>query len=135
MTSPGKATPAYYLIRELARAHRKNPTPAEDHFWQHVRNRKLYGLKFNRQYIIECWISLTERKWFIADFHCHEFKLIIELDGDIHRLQKDHDQIRTELIEVYGYHILRFENEMILQNLEAVDKIIYDFMIQRQSSC
>lgn len=50
-------------------------TEAEDILWKHLRNKKLNGLKFRRQHPLDI---------FIADFYCHEKKLVIELDGGIH---------------------------------------------------
>ncbi|WOK05895.1 endonuclease domain-containing protein [Imperialibacter roseus] len=63
---------------------RKNHTAAENLLWQNLRGRKLGGHKFRRQHPVA---------GFIADFYCHEAKLVIELDGKIHNLseQKEYD--------------------------------------------
>ena len=66
-------------IHKFARELRRNLTEAEKILWQELRNRKLGGFKFRRQHPINK---------FVADFYCHEVKLIVELDGSQHLLQK-----------------------------------------------
>jgi very-short-patch-repair endonuclease len=97
---------------------RRSMTQAEDILWEHLRNRKLNGLKFRRQHPIDI---------FIADFYCHEKKLIIELDGSIHDIpeQKEYDEGRSFLLEEKGFHILRFRNEEVINNVKDVlDRIL-----------
>ena len=69
------------------------------------------GLKFRRQAVIGP---------FIADFYCAEAKLVIEVDGDIHDAQADYDQSRSFQLEDYGYHVLRFRNSRIVNELDKV---------------
>jgi very-short-patch-repair endonuclease len=110
----------YYTIREFAREMRNRPTPAESFFWEKVRGRKYFGLKWNRQFIIECPIISGSVKYYIADFHCHQLKLIVELDGQIHKKQKMKDLIRTEDLTVFGFSVLRFTNQQVLEDWEGV---------------
>src|SRR5690242_21086591 len=93
----------YLRIRALAREMRKNPTKAEDFFWEKVRNRRLFGLKINRQFIIRCPLKGDITKYYISDFHCHSLKIIFELDGQIHLKQASEDLIRTERISQLGF--------------------------------
>jgi very-short-patch-repair endonuclease len=88
-------------------------TPAETVLWKHLRNNKLNGLKFRRQHPLFI---------FIADFYCHQKKLIIELDGEIHDdpEQAEHDNNRTADLEEKGFSILRFRNEEVISDLEKV---------------
>jgi very-short-patch-repair endonuclease len=65
-------------------------TPAEEKLWRRLRAHPL-GL-------------------FIADFYCAEHRLVVEIDGGIHTQQVEHDQVRTEQFEAYGYHVIRFKN-------------------------
>lgn len=60
------------LCREL----RKNATQSEKIFWEAVRNRKFMGKKFNRQFQIFYDLGGKE-SFYIADFYCHELKLVI----------------------------------------------------------
>ncbi|WP_425392175.1 DUF559 domain-containing protein [Ekhidna sp.] len=108
----------YSQILDYARSLRKNQTPAERIFWANVRNRKFKGLKFNRQFIIEH----TGGAYFIADFFCHEHKLIVEIDGGIHVQQVDYDKIREDVLLDMGYDIIRFKNEEILNDWMSVDE-------------
>ena len=61
-------------------------TPAEKLLWQEVRANKL-GAHFRRQQVIQ---------GFIVDFYCHKFALVIEVDGDVHALQKEEDERREK---------------------------------------
>jgi very-short-patch-repair endonuclease len=46
--------------------------------------------------------------------------LVIELDGGIHAGQVDYDTSRTEWLQDQGYHVIRFQNEDIIQHLPDV---------------
>ena len=78
----------YKDILAFARLLRKNQTPAEVFFWSQVRNRRLFGKKFKRQFIIHHAKIMREKKYYIADFYCHEKSLVVEIDGKIHLQQK-----------------------------------------------
>ena len=97
---------------KIARELRKNATPAEEVFWQMVRDRQFLELKFRRQHQIGDYI---------VDFYCHEKKLIIELDGSVHntpeRKKKDHK--RDAYLESIGNKIIRISNETFLNNPES----------------
>ncbi len=86
------------LLR-CAKILRKKFTPAEKVLWQAIRNRQLKGLKFRRQY----WVNN-----YIADFVCLEYKLIIELDGNIHIKQHEHNVFRTDVLSILNFKVLRF---------------------------
>jgi len=100
-------------IFEKARTLRKHMTPSEKILWQHLKNRKLFGLKFRRQHPIA---------HFIVDFYCPQAKLVIELDGGIHdsKEQKEHDGNRTEELKQMGIKELRFGNDEVESNYELV---------------
>jgi very-short-patch-repair endonuclease len=118
----------YLKIRALARMMRKNQTPAEDFFWEKVRDRRLFSLKWNRQFIIQCRIDPFITKYYISDFHCHQYKLIIELDGNIHLKQLEEDLIRTEHMNEYGFAVLRFSNNQVLNHWDEVEQIIKQYI-------
>lgn len=100
-----------------AKEMRQEPTVAEKLLWQNLRNRKLDGYKFRRQHPV---------LFFIPDFVCLEKKLIIELDGSVHR---DPDNAKADFFRAcqlseHGYGIMRFWNSEIEKNQIAVlDKI------------
>jgi len=98
-------------LKPVARAMRHEPTAAEDALWQALRNRKLNDAKFRRQYSIGP---------FVADFFCAEANLVIEVDGDIHQQQAAEDQVRQDFMETQGIHVIRFQNEEVLNRLDNV---------------
>ena len=109
------------IAKQRCRELRKSQTKAESIFWQTVRNRKFMGLKFYRQYPI--FVDFDGREtFFVADFFCFEKSLVIEIDGKIHDYCKDHDEMRTEIINMKGIDVLRFRNEEIENNLESALK-------------
>ncbi len=118
------------IARQFARKLRKNLTVAEKELWQHFRNKQFMGFKFLRQHPI--FINLNGRKrFFIADFYCHELLLVIEVDGEIHQRQIDYDEMRSELLKNKKIAVIRFTNEEVLDNInptlirlkEKVDEI------------
>jgi very-short-patch-repair endonuclease len=107
------------FIKKTVRNLRKNSTKSESILWQAVRNRKLNGKKFLRQHPLQFVID-GKRRFFIADFYCHERKLVVELDGRIHEQQKDYDELRTHIINSLGVEVIRFTNAEIEHNLDGV---------------
>lgn len=116
----------YLRIRFWARKMRKHPTDAEDFFWEKVRNRRLFGMKWNRQFIIQCRLTPFFIKYYIADYHCHEHKLIVELDGQIHLRQQAYDMLRTDRMTDYGFTVIRFSNEQVLNRWDEVERILWE---------
>jgi very-short-patch-repair endonuclease len=57
------------LVR--AKRLRRILTPSEEAIWEHLRDRKLLGLKFRRQVPVGPYV---------ADFYCYELRLVLELD-------------------------------------------------------
>ena len=55
-----------------------------------------------------------------ADFYNHKAGLVIEVDGDIHDLQKEEDARREKVLSEMGLRIVRFRNEEVMKNLSAV---------------
>jgi len=87
------------------------PVAAEKLFWNEVRNRKLGGFKFKRQYLIGRYI---------VDFICVEKKLIVELDGALHAHRPAYDMERDEFLEGQGYQVMRFRNEEFAGDIALV---------------
>jgi very-short-patch-repair endonuclease len=99
--------------KEQARKLRRSSTPAEKVLWERLRHRQLQGLKFLRQYPIGP---------FVADFCCRDRRLIVELDGEVHERpqQAAHDSERDAYLKGLQYVVLRFPNQRVLENLDAV---------------
>ena len=106
----------YGLLKENAKANRKNPTEAESVMWDMLKGNNL-GYHFRRQHIILDYI---------VDFVCLEKGLVIELDGGYHNdpQQKAYDGYRTAHLQRLGYTELRFKNEELLCTPDAVIKKI-----------
>lgn len=103
-------------LKERRKELRKNQTPQENKLWNELRNNKL-GVKFKRQHSIGGYIT---------DFYCTKYKLIIELDGEIHNTKenKEYDKIRDKYFIELGYKISRIRNVDIEQNIkEVLEKI------------
>jgi len=102
-------------LQERAKELRRNMTPAEKILWQKLRHNRLDGLQFRRQQIIDPYI---------VDFYCHSKALVIEVDGDVHDLQKDYDAERNNQLIARGFRVLRVSNEDVKRNLlEVIQKI------------
>ena len=111
--APGYLTGNDNKIESLlkkAKEMRKSPTQTEEIIWEILRDEKL-GFQFRRQHIID---------HFIIDFVCLKKGLIIEIDGDIHDLQKERDIERDNRLKELGFSILRFSNDNILSDIDMV---------------
>jgi len=106
--------------KERRRGLRKTSTLAEDRLWEFLKNRKLAGQKFRRQFAIGN---------FYVDFYCPKFRLIIEVDGSIHDVPKNkiYDRERQKSLESLGLVFLRFKNSDVKYRIETVLKTITDF--------
>ncbi|WP_298160576.1 DUF559 domain-containing protein [Brevundimonas sp.] len=98
-------------MADQTRRLRAGMTFAETAMWRLLRDRRFEGLKFRRQTRIGPWI---------ADFCCYELKLVIELDGGIHRLREARDRLRDADLNRRGFVVLRFGNEAVLTNPNIV---------------
>ena len=96
-----------------ARSLRREQTSAEAKLWACLRNRQLDGVKFARQVAIGP---------FFTDFCCRDAKLVIEIDGVTHEEPEEltHDAHRTTWLEAQGYRVIRFRNEDLMGDLDAV---------------
>ena len=98
-----------------ARRLRREQTLAERTLWTVVRNRRLGGFKFVRQLPIDRYF---------ADFVCEAAKVIVELDGAAHEGREGYDARRTEVLELFGYLVLRFPNGRVLTDPGGVGEDI-----------
>ncbi len=105
---PGQSVTKEKLQR--AKELRREMTPAEKILWEELRANKL-GVHFRRQQVIQ---------GFIVDFYCHKAGLVIEVDGDIHDLQKEEDERREKVLSEMGLRVVRFGNDEVVSDLSAV---------------
>jgi very-short-patch-repair endonuclease len=106
-------------LKEARRRLRQEQTEAERVLWKCLRSRKLSQYKFRRQHPIATYI---------ADFCCLEAKLVIELDGASHVGRRKEDLNRTEVLENFGFRVVRFWNNEIIKHPEVVIKKILEMM-------
>ena len=107
-------------LKEFARNLRNNSTLPEVILWTKLLKRKqLRGYPFLRQRPVDNYI---------VDFFSKDLKLIIEVDGEIHKYQKRKDRQREEKLKKLGYAVIRFQNEEILHELFNVERVLHDFV-------
>jgi very-short-patch-repair endonuclease len=97
---------------------RKDMTPAEKVLWERL-NKSQLGVRFKAQQPIDI---------FIADFYCHKYKLVIEVDGEIHLSQKEYDENRTAELERLDLTIVRFTNDEVVNDIEVVIEKIKGYL-------
>ncbi|MBN1585348.1 endonuclease domain-containing protein [Candidatus Uhrbacteria bacterium] len=94
----------------IARGMRMNPTEAERVLWSRLKGRRL-GVKFRRQHPIGR---------FVVDFCCLQSRLVIEVDGSIHKDRTDYDWERNQHLQQLGYRVMRFSNIQVLLQTDRV---------------
>lgn len=105
-------------LKEKARKLRNNSTKAEIRLWSELlRARKMLGYQFLRQRPV---IN------YIADFMCKELKLIIEVDGYSHHFEEqwEKDMKRQKELEDFGFTVLRFSDDEIMEDIENVERTL-----------
>ncbi|MFA6270122.1 MAG: DUF559 domain-containing protein [Candidatus Paceibacterota bacterium] len=92
-------------LKDRRKELRKNSTETEQKIWFELRGNKL-GVKFKRQHSIG---------GYIVDFYCQKYRLIIELDGEIHNTKEaqEYDAVRDKYFKELDYKILRFQNREV----------------------
>jgi len=100
-------------LTRRARELRSIQTPAEVLLWKILRKRQQLGFKFRRQH---------QFGDYVADFYCHEGRLVIECDGAVHNGndQWQHDQARDAYMVSHGLRVVRFTNNEILGDVKTV---------------
>jgi very-short-patch-repair endonuclease len=101
--------------KQLQRKLRNSMTDAEIRLWQRLRGRQLAGCKFRRQHP---YLD------FVLDFVCLERRLIVEVDGGQH-LENERDQERDKRLQAAGFRLLRFWNNQVLLETDAVVEAIW----------
>ena len=107
---------------------RKEMTKAEACLWKYVlRAGKMKGYQFRRQRPVLNYIT---------DFMCKELMLVVEVDGSIHQLEEiiKYDEIRQKTLEQAGFTVLRFTNEEVLENINAVYNYLEDWIEKKLAS-
>src|SRR3989338_219227 len=95
-------------LLDRRRGLRQKSTGAEQILWNELRNNKL-GARFKRQHSIG---------GYILDFYCFQARLIVEIDGKSHDVNKLYDADRDKYFKELGYLTLRIKNDEIHSNLK-----------------
>ena len=99
----------------LQRDLRNRMTDAENRLWRCLRSRQIAGFKFRRQH------PFLD---FVLDFVCLENRLVVEIDGGQHQ-ECEQDVVRDRRLNEAGFRVLRFWNNQVLQETEAVVEAIW----------
>ena len=99
----------------LQRKLRTHMTDAESRLWQRLRGRQIAGFKFRRQHPFMD---------FVLDFACLEMRLVVEVDGGQH-LDSQQDRVRDQRLHEAGFRVIRFWNNQVLQEIDAVVDAIW----------
>ena len=99
---------------------RNHATSAEATLWKMLKNSQVGGYKFRRQHGIGPYIM---------DFYCPLLKLCIELDGAVHLepMADVRDETRTLFLQQQGITVIRFPNEVVWKNPNAIIEEILKF--------
>ena len=109
-------------LTHFAKSLRKKSTLVESLLWSRLRARQLQGIKFRRQQPIGNYI---------VDFVSFEKRIVIELDGGQHKMNKDKDNERDRFLAENDFTVLRFWNHDVFENLEGVLEVIRNKCLQK----
>jgi len=102
------------LEKQLQRRLRKNMTDAEQALWRRLRGSQIESCKFRRQHPFLDYV---------LDFVCLERRLVVEVDGGQHA-ESARDEVRDRQLAEAGLTVLRFWNNQVLGEIEAVLEVI-----------
>ena len=105
-------------MKPIRRKLRRQMTAAEVGLWMMIKNKQLDGARFLRQFSVDKYI---------LDFYCPQYKLAIELDGEVHNDAEAilYDKQRTKHLNELGIRVLRFENfEIYTYPQRTLDEIV-----------
>ena len=114
------------LQKKTQRMLRHKMTDAELRLWRNLRGRQLSRFKFRRQHPFGDHI---------LDFVCLEQMLVIEVDGGQHALNSIADEARTNHLIAAGFRVIRFWNNEVLSDIEAVKESIWNALKDPSPSC
>ena len=100
---------------DRARDLRDGANHAEGRLWLELKDRRLAGYKFVRQFPLGPYF---------ADFLCRKQKLVVELDGSQHA-NSAYDSRRDHYMNSQGYSVIRFwSHEVLSQTTSVVETIL-----------
>ena len=109
-------------LKERARKLRSSSTLSEVLFWMQVNKRKFHGIDFDRQKIIGNYI---------VDFFVESLGLVIEIEGNVHEIQEEYDELRCLYLESLGLTVLRISNDRVLFSMGSVLVNLREFIVEK----
>ncbi|HSQ68178.1 MAG TPA: endonuclease domain-containing protein, partial [Polyangiaceae bacterium] len=109
--------PTLFSLTAVARSLRKNMTPAERRLWRWLCHSQL-GVRVRRQHPLHP---------FVADFYVASHKLVVEVDGAVHRTPeaRRRDVWRdAELARLYGVRVLRIDADLVERDVFAAVALV-----------
>ena len=99
-------------LKDIRRNLRAQANTATEILWKYLRRKQLV-YKFRREFSIGN---------VIADFYCHPARLVLELDGWTHDIEKtkNKDERKETFLENKGYFVLRIKNEEVFGDIEML---------------
>jgi len=96
---------------------RKGLTRSERRLWGWLRDRRVCGYKFRRQYPVARYI---------LDFYCPQLKLAIEVDGRHYQTSwmAAYDSERARELHLHGIEVVRISNILLIRDPLLVEEII-----------
>ena len=111
--------------RRLPQQLRRRMTDAERKLWRLLRLQQFDGWKFRRQHVFGSYV---------LDFVCLPAKLVVEVDGGQHADAMAADERRSQFLMKCGFRVVRFWNNEVLSETEAVTQRIWDELRSRTPS-
>ena len=119
----------YYAkyLKEYAKKLRNNSTKSEIRLWQELKSKQMLGYDFHRQKPIDK---------FIVDFFCNKLRLVIELEGYSHQFEEvfEKDSIKDDCLKDLGIHVLRFQDDEVMNDMDNVLREIEGFIEEFENS-
>ncbi|MGB7538043.1 MAG: DUF559 domain-containing protein [Anaerolineales bacterium] len=98
-----------------ARQFRQEMTPSEGLLWSRLRGNRLLDLHFHRPHVI---------RGFNLDFYYHEARLVVEMDGSVHKSRLNIDKRRDAILMADGLTVFHCKAEAVERNPEEARKLI-----------
>jgi very-short-patch-repair endonuclease len=100
-------------LREFSKYLRSHSTTSEVLLWQYLKASQMHVYTFNRQ---------KPLGRYIVDFYCRPLNLVIEIDGDSHKIEEVmvNDIVRQEVLESMGLYFLRYDDLDVKFNIGFV---------------
>jgi len=100
---------------------RKEAGASEQVFWSFIRKERL-GFRFRRQFPVDR---------FVLDFYCHEARLAVEVDGEVHAQHEARDRDRDRILSDLGVRVVRLASMVLFDSARSAELSAHLASIQR----